>query len=68
MNANTTKIKEFRNRAGISQNELANRVGMVQSHISIIESGKRSMKVKQLIAIATALNANPADLLPSKAA
>tara|TARA_R100000655_G_scaffold61537_2_gene99951 strand:- start:2202 stop:2585 length:384 start_codon:yes stop_codon:yes gene_type:complete len=49
------KIKDLRESLGISQRELASMIGMNASQLSLIESGKRDLRVGQLMKIAAAL-------------
>lgn len=39
------RLKEYREKANMTQAELADKVGMVQSAIAMIESGKNELKV-----------------------
>jgi len=50
------KLKELRRKQGITQAELANRIGVVESAISLYESGKREPDISTLIKIAKCLN------------
>lgn len=61
-------VREARNRAGMSQVELAERVPCTQSEISRIESGERSVSLDRLCQIARALGVEPAALLGTDAA
>ncbi len=56
-------IKEARKRVGISQAELARRVGLHQSGVSRIERGTRALSVARLRRFAAALGLSPAALL-----
>lgn len=57
------KLKQARVRSGMSQEELANRVHLSVSMIQSIETGRRDGSTKTLIALASALNTTPNDLL-----
>ena len=46
------KIKELRQRKNITQQELAKRIGLSQSHLSLLEAGKRSLNFDQIEKIA----------------
>lgn len=48
-------IKHFRHEAGLTQAELAERIGMRQSHLSELESGKMTEQTQRLIALFKAL-------------
>lgn len=56
------RIRTLRLRAGVTQVELARRVGCGQSTLSDIESGKTDPSQKRLEAIARALNVPIASL------
>ena len=56
-------LQEVRVRAGLTQRELAIRVGCAQSEISRIEHGERSISVDRLQQLASALNVPVAALL-----
>ena len=61
-------LADARQRLGVTQNELASRLGKPQSFISKYESGDRRLTVAELIRIAAALDLDPAaivaDLIP----
>ena len=63
-------IKEWRKHRGLTQEQLAERIGVAVSTISQLETGKQGYSQPTLEAIADALNCGPADLLmrrpPSK--
>jgi transcriptional regulator with XRE-family HTH domain len=59
------RVKSARKRLGISQAELARRVGIDQPSISRLEKGERQLSANQLARIAAALNTTVADLMPS---
>ncbi len=56
-------LREFRLRAELSQDKLADRMDVSTSYISMLESGKRYPSIEMLIRIATALEAVPGDML-----
>ncbi len=56
-----------RERAGITQEELARRVGLTRTSITNIERGRQKVLVHTLYAISEALNTSPTALLPSAA-
>ena len=58
------KIREARQAARLSQQELGARIGLDQPAISRMERGQRSVSVEQLVAIAAALDIPVAQLLP----
>ena len=45
------------------QFELAERIGLNQQRVSLIEAGKQNVTLKTIVALATALGLAPADLL-----
>jgi transcriptional regulator with XRE-family HTH domain len=58
------KIKETRNRLGITQTELARKIGMVRTSLTNIESGGQKLPIHMLYKIAGILKVPIADLLP----
>ncbi|MCL5780435.1 MAG: helix-turn-helix transcriptional regulator [Firmicutes bacterium] len=67
------KLKQLREAAGLSQAELAAKVGVTQGFISHIEIGVRNPTLKLTKALARALGVKPSALIeeedtPSKAA
>ena len=61
------RIRELRSAIGISQAELADKVGMTQTGIASIESGTVS-RPRRIVEIARALGVSPEDLLDDDAA
>lgn len=59
------RIKEIRKKKGISQLELANKLGFSQAYIAMIEKGKRDIDTELLNKIAQALGVSVAELLSS---
>jgi len=57
------KLKDIREKAGLSQTALAERSGISRSTINKIENGKKDVPVKQLGELADALGCSSADLL-----
>lgn len=57
------RIREFRKKAGLSQAELGERIGMHQTHVGNIENGARSLTIEWARRIAKALDVTVADLL-----
>ena len=58
MNNFTTRFKELRKLAGYTQDELANKLGVVKSTISMYETGKRQPDFEKLEEIADLFNVN----------
>jgi transcriptional regulator with XRE-family HTH domain len=61
------RIRELRERAGLSQAQLAELVGTTQAEISRLETGERRLTVDWMARIARALMLRPSDLLPTAA-
>ena len=58
----TTKMLEFRKRAGLSQQELADRVGCRRETIGKLEAGKYNPSLKLAMDVASELDATVYDL------
>ncbi|MFK4108114.1 helix-turn-helix domain-containing protein [Streptomyces sp. NPDC002176] len=58
-------IREARMRAGVTQEYVGRRAGLTRGSITNIESGTQTPPLYRLALIAAAVNAEPADLLPS---
>ena len=56
-------IKAAREAAGISQTELAKRIGTTRQQIGKYETGEQDMTLKRLVQIATALCIEPDTLI-----
>ncbi len=59
-------IRSVRQRAGLTQQQLAEKVGRDQSEISRIESGQTALTVPLLLRVAGALRVPPGALLEEK--
>lgn len=57
------RVREYRERAGLTQEDLARKLGMRQPHISAIESGRLGLSLERLLAMAEALGCSPSDLV-----
>jgi len=55
-------LAEARQASGLTQAELAARVGKDQSFVSIIERGQRRVDVLEFVALARAMDAEPTQL------
>jgi len=55
-------VRRARADEGLTQRELAERIGRDQSHISIIENSQRRLDVVEFIRIAKALGRDPVEL------
>jgi phage repressor protein C with HTH and peptisase S24 domain len=62
----TNRIKEVRKAKGLTQEQLAEAVGLDVSYISRMESGKRRVSLENLAPIATALKVSVKDLVPDE--
>ncbi|MEV6357299.1 helix-turn-helix domain-containing protein [Streptomyces hydrogenans] len=58
-------IRGARRRAGVTQEYVARRAGLTRGSITNIESGNQTPPLYRLALIAAAVDAEPADLLPS---
>jgi transcriptional regulator with XRE-family HTH domain len=56
-------LADARERHGIKQSDLAERIGLPASYLSKIENGTRRLDVIELIRIADAMGADPAELI-----
>jgi len=57
------QLQKARTDAGLSQEDLAKRIGWDQTYVSKIERGVRRVDVVELIGICEALHVDPADFL-----
>jgi transcriptional regulator with XRE-family HTH domain len=60
------KMREIREKQGLSQQELADRAGVVKSTIYEAEVGRRIPRIQTLEKLADALGVEIVDLLPSR--
>ena len=57
-------LKEERKRAGLTQEELAEKIGITQANLSILKTGKaKAVRFSTLEAICKALDCQPGDIL-----
>lgn len=56
-------VRSLRERAGLSQEALADAAGIDRSHMSRIERGKRNVSFLNVARIADALGCKPSDIL-----
>lgn len=59
------KLASLRRQRDLSQSELANRVGLSRVTIANLEGGKQNVQLSQVFVLAKALDAAPAELIPS---
>jgi len=58
----SSKLKQMRKQQGLTQMELAKKIGVSESYICQIEKGKM-ISIKKLDKLATALGCEPKDLM-----
>lgn len=58
------KMQKVRQSSGITQEELAARLGMHRTYIGLIERGERNPTIRTLYKIAKALRVSASELLP----
>ena len=58
------RLRQARKRAGLSQSELASRVGRSQSFVYLVEDGQQNSHIGNLKQLADALNVQLRDMLP----
>ena len=58
------KIRQFRESAGLTQDQLASKIGISRVTLVNIEGANRELSVRRLFEIAEILSLNPGDLLP----
>lgn len=57
------RIKEYRKQDGMTQKELATKIGISQNYLSELENGKYDIKLSLLCKIANALEVFPFELV-----
>ena len=58
-------IRQLRKKAGLTQEQLAEKIGISQVHLGRLENNARSMDLEQVEKIASALGCKPLDVLPT---
>lgn len=61
------RVREVREKAGLSQEELARQAGLHRTAVSLVERGKRAATLETIYLLAAALDVKPGDLLPDRA-
>lgn len=61
-------LRRYRDAAGLSQQQLADRVGIGKSYISSLELGYRAPNLNLLVKLAQALDVNPGELVDAMVA
>ncbi len=59
-------IRELRKKKGLTQQQLAKKLGISQVHLGRLETNARSMDLEQVEKIAEALEVKPFDILPTE--
>jgi transcriptional regulator with XRE-family HTH domain len=59
-------LKKRRKEAKLTQDDIANKVGLVRTSITNIEQGKQHVSLHMLFQLADAIGARPQDLLPER--
>ncbi len=60
-----SRLRELRERASITQEELAKRVDLSRTSITNIEKGRQRVLLHQFVDLAEALNVEPTTLMPA---
>lgn len=63
INIIASNIKKYRNAAGMRQLDLSVQINVIENHIYMLESGKRTPSIETILKIANALNIEPYKLL-----
>ena len=58
------RVRQLREQENLSQEALADAAGLHRTHISLIERGKRSVRLETIRSLAIALRVQPAELMP----
>jgi len=58
-----SRIRELRQLRGLTQQELAYRIGMEKSNLSVIENGKSNPQILTLVRLSSALEASLGEML-----
>lgn len=58
------RLRQARQRAGLSQEELAARAGLDRTYVGGAERGERNVALVNIVRLASALSCAPADLIP----
>ena len=63
INIIASNIKKYRNAAGMRQLDLSVQINVIENHIYMLVSGKRTPSIETILKIANALNIEPYKLL-----
>jgi transcriptional regulator with XRE-family HTH domain len=58
------KLREVRERKGVSQERLAEMAGLHRTYVSSVERGKRNISIENIEKLAKALQVRMGDLMP----
>lgn len=58
------RIKRLRNKVGLTQEGLAEKIGVSTTHVGLVETGNRRMSLKTLQKVASVLRVKVKDLIP----
>lgn len=58
------RLKKFRSKAKLTQEELAEKIGLSRDFIALLETGRRRPSVKTIQKLARVLRVKSSDLLP----
>jgi len=58
-------VRTQRIKRAMSQEELADSAKLHPTHISLIEHGRRSVRIETIVRLATALGVQPSELMPA---
>ncbi len=59
-------VRTQREKQSLTQEELAEKAFVHRTYIGAVERGERNVSLRNIVAIARALDARPADLMPEK--
>jgi transcriptional regulator with XRE-family HTH domain len=59
------RVRELREDRGLSQEDLADAASLHRTHISLVERGRRSVRLDTIEQLARALSVQPAALMPT---
>jgi transcriptional regulator with XRE-family HTH domain len=66
INVFASNLRTLREKAGLSQEELAHRAGLHRTYVGSIERGERNVCLKNIERLANALKVDPIKLLSQK--
>lgn len=59
------RVRELREDRGLSQEDLADAAALHRTHVSLVERGRRSVRLDTIEQLARALGVQPAELMPT---